>query len=338
MIEYFKSHVYYPLNRSSEEIIKYINIPNIYTTPESIIVYCPDSKWNYYKKQLKMLDSKAENLTISYIVYYLTNEEIEKFNLNDNIYSIVNSKALFITNSSGFFTGNNINFESTGHINIKATTNEKEINFSITKDKDGVNFQIPFKEGEYKNILNGKFGKFIVLITTKKLKPIENYILTKNTSNKISITYQSSQTFSLSISFNELETFLIYKNDEYYLGTNFNLNKNFTIGAYTNISTVDKLYFLLQDTLNLNPFYLKLIANSNFEFSNINFDSILNNLLLKAGLGIEFNFENLKTNFSTYIDSNKLLSFEILLKFLNFESKFSIDSKSNFGTGIGISW
>ncbi|WP_126992304.1 STN domain-containing protein [Thermosipho globiformans] len=344
-ILYYKSHTYTPKFRSPEELSKLIPFKN-YIVGNNIIVYCPDDLWNNYKNFLENIDKDVKNNTIiSYAIYYIKNSELKNYNIDTKKLLEAlpyTSKFNYILNTFGFFTGNDPKVSINGSIKLNASVNNSEVIFEISTENDSASTKFSAKEGEIRKILEGKFGKFIVITNIKKINyESSSYKIEKlklSLKNSFNLTYFSNQNLLMSISTENLSIFFD-KNASSYLGAKFNPINDFWIGGKINIQKATETNIIFEDKFSINPLYVEFNINKALNLEKMEIGNILSNLYMKMGIGLKYYIdENVFIDISAFYDSLEIISGRLKLFHNNFGAVLYIDQNLNYGGGIYINW
>lgn len=344
-ILYYKSHTYTPKFRSPEELSKLIPFKN-YIVGNNIIVYCPDDLWNNYKKLLENIDKDAKNNTIiSYAIYYIKNSELKNYNIDTKKLLEAlpyTSKFNYILNTFGFFTGNDPKVSVKGSIKLNASVNNSEIIFEISTENDSASAKFSANEGEVRKILEGKFGKFIVITNIKKINyESSSYKIEKlklSLKNSFNLTYFSNQNLLMSISTENLSIFF-EKNTFSYLGAKFNPINDFWLGGKINVQKATETSIIFEDKFSINPLYLEFNIDKQLNLEKMELNNILSNLYMKFGIGLKYYIdENVFIDISAFYDSLEIISGRLKFFHNNFGAVLYIDQNLNYGGGIYVNW
>ncbi|SHH58459.1 hypothetical protein [Thermosipho atlanticus] len=346
-LSYYVPHVYEPKNRSASSIVKVLDTLPIYAVGDNVIVYCPDSLWPEYLKRLQEIDTEMKNMVVSYVVYYVKNTDATKYNLKPekliDLFPVL-EKAKFVLNTNGFFVGNNVKINIQGEISITIETASSKLKFNFQKGIDSAKYEVPFSNGVYKNILNGSFGKFVVLIKIGELKSkIEekvsdvNYVPTKT----IGLKYFSTNNFEIYLSDERIGAFIL-KDESYFVGAKLKLVDYFNVGAMVELTNATNLIITAEDSYYFEPFFIELRSSFPVDLSNL--DGIDGQYLsenLKFGLGIgmihKINYD-LSFSGKISVDNDLQISGEIGIKYSIYDLKLYIDSLLTFGIVVEMHW
>lgn len=348
-MEYYKPHVYTPKFKNPNEISELLPFPS-YAIGDDIVIYCTDKTWDKYYDFLKKIDnSSGRSKIVTYLIYYVENDEVSRFNITSEdeffeLFSEIN-KANYILNTHGFLVGNDIESKVDGNIALDVAVNDEKIKINMLTENDSAKLEIPFVEGITRKVLDGSFGKFVVLVNTKEISNIQTskkstiYNIQKiEKENLLGIGYYTDGKFELNISTKDL-TILFEKSDKYIAGATFNPINNFKIGGLINIEDLKDFSVILEDTFEIKPLFMILEIKSPLDFSNINLASLFELAYINAGLGIEQKLKDGEViNAALFLDSSENISWRLKIYFGNFGIGFWGDQKLKFGGSLYIKW
>lgn len=344
---YFIPHVYKPKNRSARSIVGALGAIQAYEVGDNVVIYCPDELWPQYLEKLQEIDSEVKNLVISYMIYYIKNSDIKKYNLEpQKLLDLIPvlEKAKFVKNTNGFFVGNRIKFNTIGEILFSAEMENNKMKLILKSENDSVNYESQISMGFQKTVLNGSFGKFIVLINISELKSkIEeeksniDYVPDKT----FSFEYYSSNDFKISLSDKNFEA-VVLKDNNYFVGANMKLVDNFYLGAMIQLDQATNLILSAKDTYYFNPIFIELFGSFPIDISNLggmDGQYLAENLKFGLEIGTSYKINNDITLMGK-VSMNKdlLISGELGVKYLNYNFGISLSSLLIFGVLLGISW
>ena len=344
---YYIPHIYKPKNRSAKSIVEVLRVIQAYAVGDNVVIYCPNELWPQYLKKLQEVDSESKNLVVSYVVYYIKNSDIKKYNLEpQKLLDLIPAleKAKFVTNTSGFFVGNEIKLNTIGGISLSAEMKNNKLKFNLKSQNDSVNYESQVSMGFQEYVLNGSFGKFIVLINISELKSkIEekmsniDYVPDKTFSFK----YYSSNDFKISLSDKNLEA-VILKDNSYFVGVNMKLVDDFYFGAMIQLDQATNLILSAKDTYYFNPIFVELFGSFPIDISNLGeLDGpyLAENLDFGLGIGTTYKVNNdVLLMGKVSMRKDLLISGELGIKYLNYNIGMSLNSLLIFGVLLGISW
>lgn len=344
---YFVPHVYKPVNRSAQSIVESLGAIHSYVVGDNVVVYCPNELWPEYLKKLQDIDAEEKNIIISYVVYYIKNTDIKKYNLDhQKLLDLIPvlEKAQFVTNTSGFFVGNDIKFSTVGDITLNADVKSNKMVFSVKSQGDFVNYESEISMGIHRSVLNGSFGKFIVLIKVSELKSIVeeekskiDYIPTKS----FSFVYYSSNDFKISLSDKNFGVFVL-KDSNYFAGFNLKLVDDFYLGAMIQLDQATNLILTAKDKYFFEPIFVELFGSFPIGISNLGgMDGkyLIDNLEFGLGIGMTHKInKDLLLKGRIEINKDLLISGELGTRYLNYDVNMYFDSRMVFGIMLGFFW
>ncbi|MBO8160442.1 MAG: hypothetical protein H0Z24_02300 [Thermosipho sp. (in: Bacteria)] len=344
---YFVPHVYKPKNRSAEAIVSVLEKLPVYAVGDNVIVYCPDSLWPEYLERLKEVDVKESNLVVSYVVYYIKDTDLKKYNLDPNkLLDLlpVFERARYVLSTNGFFVGKEVKLKVNGDISLVAESNFGKLKFSFKTYRETVSYEIPFSKGSYKNILYGSFGRFVVLINIDEIKSVSqerkadiNYVPDK----LVGVKYYSSNDFEIYINDKNIGAFIL-KQENIFIGANLNLIDNFSLGVMVELENATNLIIIAEDKYYFDQVFIKLKGSFPIDLSNLsNFDGqyIVDNLKFGLGIGTSYAINrNILLNGMIFVNNDLLVSGEIGVRYLNYGIGLYLDSLLKFGLTLEFRW